>query len=91
MVKKITIERLAVMIQNGFQETASRQEMDEKFKAVDEKFKAVADQLDFVDGHAFRLQLWRLFNIHEFAFVFGLPARVFRLVPSIPRDQVVEN
>ena len=43
MAKKITIETLAVMIQNGFQETASKRE-------VDEKFKAIVDQLDFISA-----------------------------------------
>ena len=55
MAKKITIEILAVMIQNGFKETASRKEVDErfnaidgKFKAVDGTFKAIVDQLDLM-------------------------------------------
>ena len=55
MAKKITIETLAVMIQNGFKETASRKEVDERFNAIDGKFKAVdgifkviVDQLDLM-------------------------------------------
>ena len=55
MAKKITIEGLAVMIQNGFKETASKKEVDERFKAVDERFKAadgtckaIVDQLDLM-------------------------------------------
>ena len=43
MAKKITIEGLAVMIQNGFKDTASRKE-------VDEKFKAVVDQMDIMSA-----------------------------------------
>ena len=48
MAKKITIETLAVMIQNGFKETASKKEVDERFKAVDGTFKAIVDQLDLM-------------------------------------------
>jgi hypothetical protein len=36
---KITIDDLATMIKNGFDD------MDEKFKAVDEKFRAMDDKL----------------------------------------------
>ena len=57
MAKKITIETLAVMIQNGFKETASKKEMDERFNAVDGKFKsvdgtfkAIVDQMDIMSA-----------------------------------------
>ena len=50
MAKKITIESLAVMIQNGFKETASKKEVDERFNAVDERFNAVDGKFNAVDG-----------------------------------------
>ena len=50
MAKKITIERLAVMIQNGFQETASKKEVDERFNAIDERFNAIDGKFKAVDG-----------------------------------------
>ena len=50
MAKKITIERLAVMIQNGFQETASKKEVDERFNAIDERFNAIDGKFNAIDG-----------------------------------------
>ena len=57
MAKKITIETLAVMIQNGFKETASKKEVDELRgdfavyqKSTDGRFKIIVDQLDLMSA-----------------------------------------
>lgn len=46
MAKKITLEKLAHMIQRGFADTASQKEMDARFKSVDERLDSVNDRLD---------------------------------------------
>ena len=47
--QNVTIEDLARMIKQGFDETAKKQEMDERFNAVDEKFNAVDEKFDVID------------------------------------------
>lgn len=46
--KKLTIEDLAVMVKKGFDQTATRQYVDERFKSVDEKFKLMIESMDFM-------------------------------------------
>lgn len=48
MKKNLTIDDLAIMIQHGFQETATKKEMNERFQQVDEKFKQVDEKINLI-------------------------------------------
>jgi len=62
MVKKqITIEDLAVMVQRGFEETASKTEINEGFKDVNDRLNAIDQRLDRIEniliaGHDRRIE-----------------------------------
>lgn len=49
MVKNITNEHLAEMIQRGFQETSTKKEMEEKFRQIDRRFEQVDERFEQVD------------------------------------------
>lgn len=49
MAKKVTIEALAEMIQQGFKETAKQADMDRRFAEVDKRFDAVDARFAAVD------------------------------------------
>ncbi len=59
MPKKITIEMLAQMIQRGFQETATKSELQELRKHGDENFRLLADDIRLVkeDVHDMKITL----------------------------------
>lgn len=61
MKKQITIEDLAVMVQRGFEETASKTEINEGFKDVNDRLNAIDQRLDRIEniliaGHDRRIE-----------------------------------
>ncbi|MDP3770250.1 MAG: hypothetical protein Q8R40_04935 [bacterium] len=48
MSNKITNEQLAAMIQRGFQETASKSYVDERFTHVDERFAGIDERFNIL-------------------------------------------
>jgi len=59
--KQITIEDLAVMVQRGFEETASKTEINEGFKDVNDRLNAIDQRLDRIEniliaGHDRRIE-----------------------------------
>jgi hypothetical protein len=48
--KKITIDDLAVMIARGFEATASKEEMNNRFDRVNEKFDEMEERLDRIEN-----------------------------------------
>ena len=44
--KKITIEKLAAMVHEGFKETAKKVDMDAGFKKIDERLRNVETKLE---------------------------------------------
>ena len=65
---KVTLEKLAVMVQKGFEETAKRKEVDKRFDEVGEEFGLVRGRLDAVESELIEMRN-KLDNIiyrHEF-------------------------
>jgi len=46
----ITIDQLAVMIQNGFNETAKKVDVDQRFNQVDQHFDRIEKRLDRIEN-----------------------------------------
>jgi archaellum component FlaC len=47
--RNITIEDLARMVKNGFEETAKRKEVNSRFNEVDSRFNIVENRLDKIE------------------------------------------
>ncbi|MFA5169670.1 MAG: hypothetical protein WC420_02975 [Candidatus Paceibacterota bacterium] len=47
--KDITIDELAMMVQRGFNETAKKSEMDQRFDGVDRRLDKVEKRLDRIE------------------------------------------
>jgi len=47
--KEITIDELAMMVQRGFNETAKKSEMDQRFNGVDRRLDKVEKRLDRIE------------------------------------------
>jgi len=61
--EKVTLEKLAKLIQRGFEETATktelrdfRKDVDERFQKVDERFQKVDDDINWIHGSLELLQ-----------------------------------
>lgn len=54
--KKITIDDLAIMVQKGFNETASKTDMNVRFEVIDARFDAVDARFDKVDERLDRIE-----------------------------------
>jgi len=56
MAEEITIEKLAVMVKEGFDETAGRfDQIDERFVRVDERFNYINEKFDRIDERFSRI------------------------------------
>ncbi|MCC6323427.1 hypothetical protein IT400_01400 [Candidatus Nomurabacteria bacterium] len=48
--KKITLDDLAIMVAKGFENTATKDEMNTRFNEVDERFNKVDERLDKIES-----------------------------------------
>jgi len=54
--KNITIEDLAGMIKRGFDETATKTEMNQRFEEIDERFDKVDKRFDKIDDRLEKIE-----------------------------------
>lgn len=57
MVKKITIESLALMVQKGFEETAKKADVDKRFEQVDKRFDGIDNRLDGIEAEIRQIRI----------------------------------
>ena len=54
--KKVTLEKLAKMVQKGFEETATKREVTEQFNKADKRLQKIDDDISWVHGSLELLQ-----------------------------------
>ncbi|MEK7477795.1 MAG: hypothetical protein AAB645_00295 [Patescibacteria group bacterium] len=63
--KKVTIEDLAMMVKNGFDHTASKEELGEFRQEANERFKKVDTQLGRIENILFAAHDRRIDNLED--------------------------